>query len=73
MLDPYENLANAIILRAVQDYRIALKKIKKHPNDVLIQARIRECERFFLSQWFIELTNLDGKMLLKKLKEEAGA
>ena len=31
--DPYERLANAIILQAVSDYRIALKKIKAHPKN----------------------------------------
>ena len=31
--DPYERLANAIILQAVADYRVALKKIKAHPKD----------------------------------------
>ena len=31
--DPYEQLANAIILQAVADYRVALKKIKAHPKD----------------------------------------
>ena len=28
--DPYERLANAIILQALTDYRVALKKIKAH-------------------------------------------
>ena len=31
--DPYERLANAIILQAVADYRVALKKIKAHPKN----------------------------------------
>ena len=31
--DPYERLANAIILQAVADYRVVLKKIKAHPKD----------------------------------------
>lgn len=29
MTDPYQDLANAIILMAVEDYRNALKKLKK--------------------------------------------
>ena len=33
MTDRYENLANAIILRAVDDYRSALKKIKHLPEE----------------------------------------
>ena len=31
--DPYERLANAIVLQAVADYRVALKKIKAHPKN----------------------------------------
>ena len=31
--DPYERLANAIILQAVSDYRTALKKIKANPKN----------------------------------------
>ena len=31
--DPYERLANAIVLQAVSDYRSALKKIKAHPKN----------------------------------------
>ena len=33
--DPYQNLANAIVLSAVKDYRDALKKLKKKPNNKL--------------------------------------
>ena len=32
MNDVYERLANAIILQAVKDYRLALKKLNKHPQ-----------------------------------------
>ena len=39
--DPYERLANAIILQAVTDYRVALKKIKAHPR---IQEEVRQSE-----------------------------
>ena len=30
--DPYERLANAIILSAVSDYRAALKRVKRNPK-----------------------------------------
>ena len=33
MTDPYENLANAIVLQAVKDYRDALKRLKKKPGN----------------------------------------
>ena len=31
-MEPYENLANAIILQAVKDYRQALRYLKRHPH-----------------------------------------
>ena len=31
--DPYERLANAIILQAVTDYRSVLKKIRRNPKN----------------------------------------
>ena len=31
--DPYERLADAIVLQAVSDYRTALKKIMDHPKN----------------------------------------
>ena len=40
--DPYERLANAIILQAVTDYRTALKKIKRNPVilPIIMEAQI---------------------------------
>ena len=29
-----------------------------------------DCEEFFLSDWFVDLTSLDGGFILRKLKEE---
>lgn len=66
----YENLANAIILQAVKDYRGILRKIKKHPFDRLVLSEKRRLERFFRSQWFGMLTGVDPEMLIGKLKQE---
>ena len=70
MTDPYEDLANAIILQAVKDYRTARKKAKYHPKNKEAKLMIEDCERFFRSDWFAALTSVDGQMLLRKLKEE---
>ena len=40
-IDSYENLANAIVLKAVEDYRLAWKKIKHLPEE----KRKCMCER----------------------------
>ena len=49
MSDPYENLANSIVLLAVKDYRDALKKLKKWPRNEAAQIMKAEVERFFRS------------------------
>lgn len=68
----YENLANAIILQAVKDYRIALKCLKINPNNRDALADKGEVERFFRSQWFSVLTSIDGEMLIRSLCQEVG-
>ena len=70
MTEPYQDLANAIILMAVKDYRDALKKLKKRPCYGPAQNMKNEVERFFRSDWYRELTSVDGNILIKKLKSE---
>ena len=70
MTDPWENLANAIILQAVKDYREARKKHKQRPKNEDAKLMIADCEAFFCSDWFAALTNIDGEALLRKLQEE---
>ena len=70
MTDPYEQLANAIILQAVKDYRDALKKLKKRPRYDPAKDMVSEVERFFRSDWYRELTSVDGEILIKKLQAE---
>ncbi len=69
----YENLANAIILQAVKDYRTALKCMDRNPNNRNAQSDKEEVERFFRSQWYSALTSVDGEMLIRSLQEEVGA
>ena len=69
-MNPYEELANAIIIRAAKDYRAAARKLKRNPHNHLAQAEIDSIERFFRSDWYKCLTEVDGEMLIRKLKEE---
>ena len=66
----YIELANAIILQAVKDYRKAQRKKRNKPNDFLAARDIKSIERFFGSEWFRMLTDLNSDVLLKKLKAE---
>jgi hypothetical protein len=70
MNDPYENLANAVILQAVRDYRTALKALRMNPRNKAAQTEKESVERFFRSQWYQALTTVDGEMLIRKLNEE---
>ena len=66
----WEELANGIILQAVEDYRKARRRVRKRPDQRFAQYVIRETERFFRSRWFAQLTDVDGEMLIGRLREE---
>ena len=69
-MNPYVELANAIILSAVKDYRRALKRLRMYPWDDNALRTKKECERFFRSRWFAVLTDVDGEVLMEKLQAE---
>lgn len=69
----YENLANAVILQAVKDYRVALKCQRANPRNRTAAADKDAIERFFRSQWFTVLTSVDGEMLIRSLQMEVDA
>ena len=58
-MNPYENLANAIVLQAVKDYRLT--------DD---EAELAEIERFFRSDWFGVLTDVNPEYLIRNLRKE---
>ena len=66
----YEQLANAVILFAVKDFRTAYRRLKRRPNDTMAQGEIQSITRFFSSQYFNVLTTLDGLSLLQKIIDE---
>ena len=66
----YEELANAIVLQAVKDFKPAYRRLKSHPNDKLAQDTVREITKFFCSQYFEALTDVDGPALLNRIMRE---
>ena len=68
--DPYENLANAVIAQAAEDYRRLLKRAKKNPANREALDEALQVERFFRSGWYQRLTNVDGEFLICKLQED---
>lgn len=72
-MDPYESLANAIVLQAVMDYRDTTRKLAKGRVNHEAEKMKNDCLRFFRSPLFGVLTSIDPEMLIRKLDEEAGA
>lgn len=72
-MTPYENLANGIVLRAVEDYRDALRDLRVNPGYPLALRTVSDVEQFFRSGWFSILTSLDGVVLMEKLQKECNA
>ena len=80
--DPYQNLANAIVHGAADDYRRARRYLIKHPEIpeseygryMWADAHrvIVECEAFFCGDWIKMLTALDGVEILNRLRGEYG-
>ena len=68
--EPYERLANAIILQAASDYRRDLKKLKKNPQNRDVMNEALQMEKFFYSPWYQVLTTVDGEFLLQKFRKE---
>ena len=58
-MNPYEELANAIVLQAVKDYRLT--------DD---EAELAEIERFFRSGWFGVLSKVDPEYIIRNLRKE---
>lgn len=68
--EPYERLANAIILQAASDYRRDLRKLKKNPQNRDIMNEVLQIEKFFRSPWYQVLTTVEGEFLIEKLQKE---
>ena len=66
----FKELANAIILQAVKDFKPAYRRLRRHPNDKRAQDTVREITKFFCSHYFETLSDLDGPALLNRIIRE---
>lgn len=66
----YRELANAVVLQAVREFRPAYSRLKRFPNDQKAADRVREITEFFCSDRFCLFTNLDGPVLLTKIMRD---
>lgn len=70
--DNWVSLGNAIILRAVKDYRRNARTLKRYGQDnergKKALEELRDLEAFFSSDYFTQLTNVDPVLLMEELK-----
>jgi hypothetical protein len=80
----YRNLANAIVLSAVDDYKAAMRIIntelpeeanmwqrKNRETEVMLaEAEVKKIKNFFHSDWFIMLTGFQGGRIFAKMEKE---
>jgi hypothetical protein len=71
--DPFENLANAIVKQAADDYEAALRKLKKNPRNKAAMGEAMELENFFHSGWYGVLTKVDPDYLIRRLREKVAS
>jgi len=72
--DPYENLANAIIIQACKDFRRAYKRyLRRYRSSDKPDTELLELESFFRSDWYKTLTSVDGEYLMDRIKKEVSA
>lgn len=69
-IPPEQMLANAIIIQAADDYRISLRRLKLNRMNREYLRMNEDCESFFLSEWFEQLTNVDGKSIMMRIQKE---
>ena len=67
-MNPYQALANAVVETAVKDYRTALKYHFIHPDKKAYADEVAELEAFFRSPWYSMLTDLDGNMIMQRVR-----
>ena len=68
--DAYQELANAIIVRAAEDYRTLLRLQRNYPNSSVIEQKIKELEYDIHTPFFQSLTTLDVDQIFADIKAE---
>ena len=67
MLDPYQELANAIIVSASKDY---MRAYKKYLRTGLDYDKVMKEERFFFTDWFNTLSDANPTYLVQAMRKK---
>jgi hypothetical protein len=62
------NLIVGIVKKATDDWKRARHRLKKNPCNLEAEGMMKDCEAFFRSEYCTNLTGLDGRDFLAKLK-----
>lgn len=63
-------LASRVVQLAADDYRFALRQIKRDRRNRSARKDAKRLEWFFLQGWHRALLDIDGKDLIYRLREE---
>ena len=66
-LDPYQELANAIIVSASKDY---MRAYKKYLRTGLDYGKVMKEERFFFTDWFSILSDANPDYLVSAMRRK---
>ena len=66
-LDPYQELANAIIVSASKDY---MRAYKKYLRTGLDYGKVMKEERFFFTDWFNILSDANPDYLVSAMRKK---
>ena len=65
-------MTESLVLLAAENYRKALKKLQKNPDNIKARETKEEIEDFFRHGWFREAYHIEPDYMIRKLKEESG-
>lgn len=68
----YTNLASAVVIQAVEEYREAQLELSKNPKSRKAKGRLKKLRRFFESDWGNELCLGRAEYILDRLQKEDG-
>ena len=72
--DPYEELANAIVIQACDDYKRAYTcHLRSNGKGKRTARQLADLEYFFRSDWYKTLTEVDGEQLMERLRAQVAS
>lgn len=66
----WEDLANAIVVQAVDDYLAAHKTLHDDPDNYRAKKMQKDVLDFLKSEWYKELTNVDPRIIIGHLENK---